>query len=83
MIDGSTPLVPKLSRIAIGLTPKAFAFSSVITNIAAAPSLIPDALPAVTEPSFLNAGRNLPNLSAVVPWRIPSSCETIIGSPLR
>ncbi len=66
IIEGATPLAPKLSNTAIGCMPKAFALSSVITSIAAAPSLIPDALPAVTDPSFLNAGRSCANLSIVV-----------------
>ena len=45
--------------------------------IAAAPSLIPEEFAAVTIPSFLNAGRNLEILSAVVPGRGPSSVSTI------
>ena len=37
--------------------PRLWASASVISTRAAAPSLIPDALPAVTVPSFLKAGR--------------------------
>ena len=35
---------------------RACAFAAVVTTTAAAPSLMPEALPAVTDPSFLNAG---------------------------
>ena len=39
-----------------GLRPSDFAFSSLMTSTAAAPSLSGQALPAVTVPSSLNAG---------------------------
>jgi hypothetical protein len=42
---------------------------------------MPDALPAVTEPSFLNAGFSAASFSAVVPARGYSSVSTSIGSP--
>ncbi|CAC6686398.1 Uncharacterised protein [Staphylococcus aureus] len=54
-----------------------------MTNIIAAPSLIPDALPAVTVPSFLKAGLNRLNFSTDTFSRTPSSLVTTIGSPLR
>ena len=73
MIDGSTPPKAPDTQVAMGLTPSSFAFSSLITTTAAAPSLMPEAFPAVTIPSFLNAGRSLAMLSAVVPGRGPSS----------
>ena len=41
--------------VASGVRPSSFAFASDITTSAAAPSLMPEALPAVTPPSFLNA----------------------------
>src|ERR1035437_10646412 len=48
-----------------------------MTTIAAAPSLTPDALPAVTVPfSRRNAGRNCPSFSVVVPARGCSSTST-------
>ena len=53
-----------------------------MTTSAAAPSLRPDALAAVTVPSFLNAGRTPDTLSIVTPARIYSSSSTIV-SPLR
>lgn len=43
----------------------------------AAPSLIPDALPAVTVPSFLNAGFILPSVSIVVPGFTCSSVSNL------
>mmetsp|Transcript_30700 Transcript_30700/g.73591 ORF Transcript_30700/g.73591 Transcript_30700/m.73591 type:complete len:229 (-) Transcript_30700:495-1181(-) len=59
MIFGSTPAAAKLTTVASGVNPAAFAASSDISSITAAPSLIPDADPAVTVPSFLNAGFSL------------------------
>jgi hypothetical protein len=46
----------------------------------AAPSLIPEALPAVTVPSFLNAGRSFDSDSRVVSGRTYSSVSKIISS---
>jgi hypothetical protein len=45
MIDGSTPALAAPRMIAIGFKPAAFARSSDMTTSAAAPSLMPDALP--------------------------------------
>ena len=56
--------------------------SAAITTSAAAPSLTPGALPAVTVPSFLNAGFSAPSDSAVVSARIDSSRSTTIGVAL-
>ena len=66
MIEGSTPASAPPTNVAIGLTPSSLAFSSDITTIAAAPSLIPEALPAVTYPSGLIA-LILARPSAVIP----------------
>ena len=78
MIDGSTPPSAPVTNVAIGLTPNSLAFSSLITTTAAAPSLIPDALPAVTTPSGLPEQHlNLLSDSAVVPALGPSSVSTI------
>ena len=53
-----------------------------ITTIADAPSLSPEALPAVTvPPSFRNAVRSLPSAWLVVPARGCSSLSTSSGSP--
>src|SRR5436305_2061653 len=58
---------------ASGLAATVRARSIVPTTRAAAPSLIPEELPAVTEPSLLKAGFNAPTFSAVVPARGYSS----------
>ena len=74
MISGSTPPRAPATHVAIGVTPSSFAFSSLITTIAAAPSLIPEALPAVTSPPSLPEQHfNFAKDSAVVPGRGPSS----------
>ena len=68
---------PRERRRARALRPS----SAVVTTSAAAPSLMPDALPAVTVPSFLNAGFSAASFSAVVPARGYSSVSTRSGSP--
>ncbi|MNP33072.1 hypothetical protein D3C76_1262880 [compost metagenome] len=57
--------------------------SALIRITAAAPSFSDEALPALTEPSFLKAGLSLPRDSAVVPARGCSSVAKDSGSPLR
>jgi len=52
-----------------------------MTTTAAAPSLIPEALAAVTVPSFLKAGFRPASFSAVVSPRGCSSVSKRIGSP--
>ena len=82
--DGSGPAtMPKPTSSASGATPSSSALAAVMTTVAAAPSEICDALPAVIVPSLANAGRRPPSDSAVVPGRTPSSVSTTIGSPLR
>ena len=58
MIEGSTPAVAQLTIRAIGVTPRLRASSADITTATAAPSLMPEALPAVTVPVLLKAGRS-------------------------
>ena len=53
-----------------------------MSTTAAAPSLMPDALAAVIEPSLSKAGRSLATLSSVTPARGYSSWSTTM-SPLR
>ena len=62
-----------------GRVPRAFAAD--ITTTAAAPSLRPDALAAVTLPSFENAGRRPASASTLTPWRTNSSVSNGTGSP--
>ena len=52
-----------------------------MTTSAAAPSFTPGALPAVTVPSFLNAGFSFASASTVVSARIASSRSTTTASP--
>src|SRR5438270_63639 len=57
------------------------ALRSLVTVNAAAPSLVPGALPAVTVPSFLNAGFSFARASIVVSSRGDSSYLITSGSP--
>ena len=68
--------------LAIGFNPSSAAFSALINTKAEAPSLMVDALAAVTVPSFLNTALNVgifSNLTLVY----SSSLLKRIGSPLR
>eukprot|EP00043_Microstomoeca_roanoka_P023604 m.258924 g.258924 ORF g.258924 m.258924 type:complete len:349 (+) comp32889_c0_seq1:304-1350(+) len=82
MIDGSSPAVAYEAMRASGVRPRFSASSADISNTAAAPSLMPDALAAVTEPSLVKAGRSFCIASIVAPWRMYSSASTTV-SPLR
>ena len=65
MTPGSTPAEAEPIHRAIGLSPSERAFSPLISNSAAAPSLMPLELPAVTVPPLRNAGDNLASFSMV------------------
>ena len=78
---GSRPLVAWATMRAIGVSPSAEARAADITTSAAAPSLTGGALPAVTLPSFLNAGFRARSTSAVVSARTDSSWAKSTGSP--
>ena len=67
MVFGSTPTDEYALIRASGVRPSRVAVRAVIIKTAAAPSLMPEALPAVTVPSLLNAGFSFPSDSAVVP----------------
>lgn len=56
MILGSTPAAPIPATRAMGVRPNCFTISSEARMQTAAPSLIPELLPAVTEPPSLKAG---------------------------
>ena len=62
--------------------PNSAALAAVITTTAAAPSLMPDALPAVIVPSAAKAGRSAASRSAVASGRGCSSWSTVT-LPLR
>ena len=82
MILGSTPAWPQDTMRPSTFLPSLAACLAVISTTAAAPSLMPDALPAVTVPSFSKAGFSLAIASTVAPWRGYSSALTMM-SPLR
>src|SRR5207342_3351476 len=57
MIDGSTPACAQDTMRASGVLPNLAASLAFISTMAAAPSLMPDAVAAVTVPSLSKAGR--------------------------
>ena len=64
----------------IALAPNSFARVALVTTSAAAPSFTPGAFPAVTVPSFLNAGLSERSTSMVVSSRGDSSLSKITGA---
>ena len=82
MMDGSTPAVAQEAMRASGFSPRFCASEARMSTTAAAPSLMPDALPAVTVPSLEKAGLSFATESSVAPWRMYSSASTTT-SPLR
>ena len=78
---GSTPPCPNPITSAIGVQLFFLTASGLATIVNEAPSLIPEALPAVTVPSALKAGRNLANFSKLVLRGCSSVSNTT--SPLR
>ena len=73
MTRGSTPATALPAKAASGSTPSARARSSLAITSAAAPSLMPLELPAVTLPPARNAGRSFASASAVESGRGCSS----------
>ncbi len=82
MTLGSTPTVAQEAMRASGFSPRFLASLAVISTTAAAPSLMPEALPAVTVPSLSKAGLSFAASSILAPSRIYSSSATIV-SPFR
>ena len=84
MIRGATPATALATTRACGVRPWRFAAASLATNSATAPSLTPEALPAVTvPPSLRNGAASFARASSVVSGRGCSSRSTILGSPFR
>src|SRR5213080_4430070 len=79
MILGSTPADEYALIFASGFRPSSFARDAFIRTTAAAPSFNPDALPAVTVPSLLNAGFNAASDSVVTPCFTNSSVSNVIA----
>ena len=75
IISGDNPESPVEIMRANGVMPSAFAFDSLITTRAAAPSFKAQQLPAVTVPSGRNTGFNCETPSNVTFGRGPSSLE--------
>ena len=78
---GSTPAEALLTIRASGSRPSSRARSSVVTTTQAAPSLIWDALPAVTVPPSRKIGLSAASRSSEVSARGPSSAWIVTGSP--
>src|SRR3546814_1119833 len=76
MNAGSTPQVAQDAIRPSTGAPRFAASSADISTSAPAPSLIPLALPAVTVPSFLKAGRRAAIASIVAPARMRSEEHT-------
>src|SRR5476649_1056864 len=81
MMVGSSPADAYPRITASGRKPSAAARCALITSTAAAPSLSPDALPAVTLPALSKAGRNPASTSALVLRLTNSSAAKTTGSP--
>ena len=83
IIRGGTPAVAAPTTRARGFRPYSFTAASEATMSAAAPSLTPDALPAVTELDGPNSAGNLASVSSVVSGRGCSSIltETVSRRP--
>ena len=83
MMRGATPAAAPPRMRAIGVRPYFFTAASEAMISAAAPSLTPEALPAVTVPPWRNGVGSLASASSVVSARGCSSLSTTTGSPLR
>ena len=79
---GSTPAEALATMRASGSRPSSRARSSLVTTTQAAPSLICEALPAVTVPPCLKIGLSAARRSRLVSGRGPSSAWMVTGSPL-
>ena len=80
MMRGATPAVAVAITSPLGVRPYFFAASADASRTAHAPSLTPDALPAVTVPSGLTMPLSFASASRLVS-RGCSSRLTTIGSP--
>ncbi len=81
MMRGATPATAAATTRAFGSNPNFFAASADATSTAQAPSLTPEALPAVTVPSGLTTPLSLDSDSSVVSARGCSSLSTTSGLP--
>src|SRR5699024_4484225 len=77
IISGSTPATAYEWNLTSGVRPSASAFSRSMTRTDAAPSLICDEFPAVTDPFGLKAGGKVAKTSSDVSGLTPSSVSNI------
>ena len=82
-MQGSTPTTAEVTIRANGFKLRILTPFSEAISMAAAPSLSPDELPAVTVPSFLNVGLSFAYPSMEVWGFKNSSSLKIIGSAFR
>ena len=82
MIRGSTPACAYPISLSTGVRPLLLTNDSDASTTAAAASLTPEALPAVTVPSLANAGRSLAMSSSLTSARTCSSVSTTVTLPL-
>ncbi len=80
IISGGTPAAAESIILSLGFKPMRNAFFLSITSKAAAPSLMPEELPAVTVPPSLKAGFNFARSSKVTSSRGCSSVSKLISS---
>ncbi|MCY1297258.1 hypothetical protein D9M70_466910 [compost metagenome] len=83
MMRGSQPAVAMPTTRPRAFKPWRLAASGLASSSAQAPSLTPEALPAVTLPSLRNGVPSLASCSRVVSPRGCSSCSTTFAGPLR
>ena len=76
IIRGCTPALAQDTNRPMGCSFSSLIICSLITITKAAPSLVCEELPAVTEPPCANTGFNLANASIEVSARGPSSVST-------
>ena len=81
--EGSTPATDRLTHFIIGFKPNSCALDSDIITTAAAPSFIPEELPAVTVPFSLKTGLSVERDSKLASDLGCSSVAIRTGSPLR
>ena len=83
MMRGSTPACAYPISLPIGVRPLLRTNDSDASTTAAAASLMPEALPAVTVPSLANAGRSLAMSASLTSARTCSSVSTTVTWPFR
>ena len=81
IIEGSTPDSARATIRIRGVSPSVCAWVAVVKTTAAAPSLIPDELPAVTLPFLRKTGRKFASLSIDVARGCSSVSKVNVSRP--